>query len=111
MLRDSLGMDIEEAGNKLRIGEGSKLPPLQLDRYSAALLLVALRLLHQLRTEQDPALVSALAQLSRALRVPLVSRYLQRTLANAEARPANPERTRIEHNPFNQGSPFDSGPR
>ena len=96
VLRDQLGMDIDESGDRLRIGEGSKLPPLQLDRYSATMLLVALRLLHQLRTEHDPALVAALAQLSRALRVPLVSRYLQRTLANAEARPENSERRRVE---------------
>ena len=95
-LRDTLGLDIEEHDNKLRIGEGSKLPPLQLDRYQATLLLVALRMVHQLRTEHDPALVGALAQLSRALRVPLVSRYLERTLVSAESRPANEDRRRIE---------------
>ncbi len=96
-LRDSAGIDIEETGGRMRIGEGTRLPPLQLDRYQATQLLVALRLLHQLRTDQDPALVGALAQLSRALRVPLVSRYLQRTLENAERRPIKRERLALEH--------------
>jgi proteasome accessory factor B len=95
-LRDSAGIDIDDAGGRFRIGEGSRLPPLQLDRYQATLLLVALRLLLQLRTEQDPALVGALAQLSGALRVPLVARYLERTLAAAEARPSNQERREVE---------------
>ena len=70
-LRDSAGIDIDEADGRLRIGSGSRLPPMQLDRYQATLLLIALRLLHQLRPEQDPALVGSLAQLSGALRVPL----------------------------------------
>jgi predicted DNA-binding transcriptional regulator YafY len=96
-LRDSAGIDIEDVGGKLRIGEGTRLPPLQLDRYQATQLLIALRLLHQLRTEQDPALVGALAQLSRALRVQLVSRYLERTLEHAENRPLNRERLAMEH--------------
>jgi predicted DNA-binding transcriptional regulator YafY len=95
-LRDSAGIDIEESGGRFRIGAGTRLPPLQFDRYQATLLLVALRLLHQLRTEQDPAMVGALAQLSRALRVPLVVRYLQRMLASAESRHANPERQHVE---------------
>src|SRR5207244_6344759 len=71
-LRDSAGIDIEDNAGRFRIGAGTRLPPLTLDRYQATLLLVALRLLHQLRTEQDPATVGALAQLSRALRGPLV---------------------------------------
>src|SRR5947209_11555829 len=95
-LRDGAGIDIAEEGGRLRIGAGSRLPPLQLDRYQATMLLVALRLLHQLRTEQDPAVVGALAQLSGALRVPLVVRYLERMLASAEGRPANPERQAVE---------------
>ena len=95
-LRDSAGIDIEESNGRFRVGTGTRLPPLQLDRYQATLLLVALRLLHQLRPEQDPAMVGALAQLSRALRVPLVVRYLQRLLAGAEAKPSNPERQAVE---------------
>ena len=95
-LRDSAGIDIEEVHGRLRIGERSRLPPLQLDHYQATLLLVAVRLLQQLQPENDPALVGALAHLSRALRVPTVSEYLRRTLAAAERRPQAPERLVIE---------------
>jgi predicted DNA-binding transcriptional regulator YafY len=95
-LRDSVGIDIEESGGRWRIGGGTRLPALQLDRYQATQLLIALRLLHQLRTEQDPALIGALAQLARALRVQLVSRYLERTLQHAEHRPVNQQRLAME---------------
>jgi len=95
-LRDSAGIDVEESNGRWRIGERSRLPPLQLDHYQATLLLVAVRLLQQLQTEQDPALVGALAHLSRALRVPTVSEYLRRTLAAAEQRPPATERLGIE---------------
>jgi predicted DNA-binding transcriptional regulator YafY len=95
-LRDNAGIDVEETSGRWRIGKGSLLPPLQLDHYQATLLLVALRLLQQVRPEQDPALVGALAHLSRALSVPVVSEYLRRTLAAAERRPADPERLKVE---------------
>jgi predicted DNA-binding transcriptional regulator YafY len=95
-LRDSAGIDIEETDSRWRIGKRSRLPPLQLDHYQATLLLVAVRLLQQVRTEQDPALVGALAHLSRALSVPLVSEYLRRTLAAAERRPAAADRLLVE---------------
>lgn len=96
MLRDSAGIDIEERDSRLHIGPGTRLPAMQLNRYQATLLLVALRLLQQLRPEHDPDMVGALAQLSRALRVPLVARYLERTLRTIEERPANQERIRME---------------
>lgn len=96
MLRDSAGIDIEERDARLHIGPGTRLPAMQLNRYQATLLLVALRLLQQLRTEHDPDMVGALAQLSRSLRVPLVARYLERTLRTVEARPQNPDRTKVE---------------
>ena len=95
-LRDNAGIDVEETGGRWRIGKGSLLPPLQLDHYQATLLLVAVRLLQQVRTEQDPALVGALAHLSRALSVPVVSEYLRRTLVAAERRPADTERLKVE---------------
>jgi predicted DNA-binding transcriptional regulator YafY len=95
-LRDSAGIDIESAGGKWRIGKRSLLPPLQLDQYQATLLLVAVRLLQQVRTEQDPALIGALAQLSRALSIPIVSEYLLSTLAAAERQPANSARLKVE---------------
>ena len=96
LLRDSAGIDIEERDSRLRIGPGTRLPPMQLNRYQATLLLVALRLLQQLRPEHDPDMVGALAQLSRALRVPLVTRYLEQTLRTVEERPQNAERTQVE---------------
>jgi predicted DNA-binding transcriptional regulator YafY len=95
-LRDSVGLDVEESNGRWRLGKHSRLPALQLDRYQATLLLIALRLLHRSRPEQDPALLGALAQLSRALQVPLVTRYLQRMLQHAEQKPVNPERRTLE---------------
>ena len=96
MLRDSAGIDIEERDSRLHIGPGTRLPAMQLNRYQATLLLVALRLLQQLRPEHDPDMVGALAQLSRALRVPLVTRHLEQTLRTVEERPQNAERTQVE---------------
>ena len=95
-LRESAGLDIEERDGRLKLGKGSRLPAMQLDRYQATLLLVSLRLLHRSRPDQDPALIGALAQLSRSLQVPVVTRYLERTLSHAEERPANPERQQLE---------------
>jgi predicted DNA-binding transcriptional regulator YafY len=95
-LRDNAGIDIEEKAGRWRMGQRSRLPPLQLDHYQATLLLVAVRLLQQLRPEQDPALVGALAHLARALAVPLVSEYLRRTLAATERRKPAPERLAVE---------------
>ncbi|MFN2582451.1 MAG: helix-turn-helix transcriptional regulator [Candidatus Dormibacteria bacterium] len=95
-LRDSAGIDIDEIDGRLRIGPGTRLPAMQLNRYQATLLLVALRLVQQLRPEHDPDLVGALAQLSQALRVPLVSSYLERTLRTVESRPLNEERRQVE---------------
>jgi predicted DNA-binding transcriptional regulator YafY len=96
MLRDSAGIDIEERESRLHIGPGTRLPAMQLNRYQATLLLVALRLLQQLRPEHDPDMVGALAQLSRALRVPLVARFLERTLRTIEERPHNQQRSQME---------------
>jgi predicted DNA-binding transcriptional regulator YafY len=95
-LRDRAGIDVEETDGRWRIGKRSLLPPLQLDHYQATLVLVALRLLQQMRTEQDPALIGALAHLSRALSVPIVSEYLRRTLAAAERRAPAVERIAVE---------------
>ena len=95
-LRDSAGVDVEEVEGRWRIGEVSRLPPMQFDHHQATALLVAVRLLHQMRQEHDPSLVGALAQLSRALRVPAVTRYLESTIAAAEARPQNAVRREVE---------------
>ena len=86
-LRDSAGIDIEEVEGRLRIGSRSRLPAMQLDRYQATELLLAVRAMQQMRSDQEPALIGALAQLARALSVPVVTRYLQSMIAASERRP------------------------
>jgi predicted DNA-binding transcriptional regulator YafY len=95
-LRDSAGIDIEEVDGRFRIGSRSRLPAMQLDHYQATELLLAVRAMQQMRSEQEPALVGALAQLARALSVPVVTRYLQGLIAASERRPAGGARHLIE---------------
>ncbi|MBJ7595640.1 MAG: transcriptional regulator [Candidatus Dormibacteraeota bacterium] len=95
-LRDSAGIDIEEVDGRFRIGSRSRLPAMQLDRYQATELLLAVRAMQQMRSEQAPALIGALAQLARALSVPVVTRYLQGLIAASERRPAHGERQEVE---------------
>ncbi|HEY8755189.1 MAG TPA: transcriptional regulator [Candidatus Dormibacteraeota bacterium] len=95
-LRDSAGIDIEEVDGRFRIGSGSRLPAMQLDHYQATELLLAVRAMQQMRTEQEPALVGALAQLARALNVPVVTRYLQSLIAASERRPVRGSRHGVE---------------
>lgn len=95
-LRDSAGIDIEEVDGRFRIGSRSRLPAMQLDRYQATELLLAVRALQQMRLQQEPALIGALAQLARALNVPVVTRYLQSLIAASERRPAVSARHQIE---------------
>ena len=95
-LRDEIGIDFEKTGHRHRIGVGTKLPPIQLDPYQATTVLVALRLLQQMRTDNDQALVGALARLGSALRVPVVNRYLAMLMASVERRPVDGERRQVE---------------
>ena len=95
-LRDSAGIDIEEVDGRFRIGSGSRLPAMQLDHYQATELLLAVRAMQQMRSEQEPALIGALAQLARALSVPVVTRYLQGLIAASERRPARGGRHDVE---------------
>jgi len=95
-LRDSAGIDIEEVDGRFRIGSRSRLPAMQLDHYQATELLLAVRAMQQMRSEQEPALIGALAQLARALSVPVVTRYLQGLIAASERRPARGERHDVE---------------
>jgi predicted DNA-binding transcriptional regulator YafY len=95
-LRDSAGIDIEEVDGRFRIGSGSRLPAMQLDHYQATELLLAVRAMQQMRSEQEPALIGALAQLARALSVPVVTRYLQGLIAASERRPARGARHDVE---------------
>jgi predicted DNA-binding transcriptional regulator YafY len=95
-LRDSAGIDIEEVDGRFRIGSRSRLPAMQLDHYQATELLLAVRAMQQMRSDQEPALVGALAQLARALSVPVVTRYLQGLIAASERRPPRGERHDVE---------------
>ena len=95
-LRDSAGIDIEEVDGRFRIGSRSRLPAMQLDHYQATELLLAVRAMQQMRSEQEPALIGALAQLARALSVPVVTRYLQGLIAASERRPAHGQRQEVE---------------
>ena len=89
-LRDDVGLDIVTEGGRHRLGEGTRLPALQLDRDQATALLVAVRLLQQLHPDRDPALVGAMARLASALRVPTVTELLGRFIETVEERPENP---------------------
>jgi proteasome accessory factor B len=89
-LRDDVGLDIVAEDDRYRLGEGSKLPALQLDRDQATALLIAVRLLQQLYPDRDPALVGAMARLATALSVPTVTQLLGRFVETVEDRPENP---------------------
>jgi len=95
-LREDIGIDIEQVGNRLRLGEGTRLPTMQLDAHQATTVLVALRLLQQMRPDNDPALVGALFRLAASLRVPVVTRYLEMLVAAVERRPDAGERRQVE---------------
>ena len=89
-LRDDVGLDIVSVDGRYKIGEGTKLPALQLDRDQATALLIAVRLLQQLYPDRDPALVGAMARLATALKVPTVTELLGRFVETVEQRPENP---------------------
>ncbi|MHB8717487.1 MAG: helix-turn-helix transcriptional regulator [Candidatus Dormibacteria bacterium] len=95
-LRELVGVDLEEVEGRWRVGRGSRLPAMQLDAHQAMQLLLAVRALQQMRGDRDPALTGALAQLARALNVPIVTRYLEGFIASMERRPADAERQRME---------------
>jgi predicted DNA-binding transcriptional regulator YafY len=86
-LREDVGLDIVSVNGRYRLGEGTKLPALQLDRDQATALLIAVRLLQQLYPDRDPALVGAMARLATALKVPTVTELLGRFIEMLERRP------------------------
>jgi predicted DNA-binding transcriptional regulator YafY len=89
-LREDVGLDIVTEDGRYRLGEGTRLPALQLDRDQATALLIAVRLLQQLYPDRDPALIGAMARLTAALRVPTVTELLGRFIETVEERPENP---------------------
>ena len=113
-LADDLGIDIRttqryikqigEAGlklecdehNRYRVGEGSRLPPMQFTKPEGVAVLIALRLLQQMRASRDDALVGAVGRLAQAMQIQTVTSYLGTMLESAEAMPEGGERGRIE---------------
>jgi predicted DNA-binding transcriptional regulator YafY len=91
------GLDIErDEEGRYRVGEGSKLPPMQLTRPEAVQMLIALRLLQQMETVRDDALIGAVAKLAGAMRVPTVTAYLGTMLASVETAPEAGAREHVE---------------
>lgn len=95
-LREQAGLDIVEDAGRLRLGEGSKLPPMQFDAHQATALLIAARLLQQMRPGRDPAVIGAVGKLAAAMRLPAVSAYLASLIEGSEKRPADATRLQIE---------------
>lgn len=95
-LRDTVGLDVEQVGRgRYRLGDRGRLPAMQLTDQQAVALLLAARLRHRMEGVQDQPLLGALAQITRALRSPVVTRYLTATIAAAEQRPRDAVREQI----------------
>lgn len=83
---EEAGLDIRrDEQSRYRIGEGSRLPPLQFTKPEAVAVLVALRLLQQMGSSRDDALVGAVARLAAAMRVSTVTSYLGTMLQHLES--------------------------
>jgi predicted DNA-binding transcriptional regulator YafY len=86
-LRDAgVGVELDDE-NRWRFDENLKLPPMQFTKPEAVAVLIALRLLQQMRTTRDDALVGAVARLAKALQIQTVTSYLGTMLDAAEAMP------------------------
>ncbi|TMC51394.1 MAG: WYL domain-containing protein [Chloroflexi bacterium] len=91
------GLDIErDAHSRYKVGEGSRLPSMQFSKAEGVDILIALRLLQQLRSTRDDALIGAVARLANAMKIGTVTSYLGTMLQAAEAKPESP-RQRIEN--------------
>jgi predicted DNA-binding transcriptional regulator YafY len=92
------GLDIErDEHNRYRVGEGSRLAPMQFTKPEGVALLIALRLLQQMRTTHDDALVGAVGRLAQAMRIDSVTSYLGTMLRSADAQPEGGAEQRIEN--------------
>jgi predicted DNA-binding transcriptional regulator YafY len=82
------GLDIErDANNRYRVGEASRLPPLQFSKAEGVAVLIALRLLQQMRTARDDALIGAVGRIADAMKLETVTAYLGTMLETAESLP------------------------
>ena len=94
---EQAGLDIERDDDKrVRIGESSRLPPLQFTKPEGVAVLIALRLLQQMRTSRDDALIGAVGRLAQAMRINTVVSYLGTMLEAAEKLPEDGVREHIE---------------
>ena len=94
---EQAGLDIERDDDKrVRIGESSRLPPLQFTKPEGVAVLIALRLLQQMRTSRDDALIGAVGRLAQAMRISSVVSYLGTMLEATERLPEGAVREHIE---------------
>jgi predicted DNA-binding transcriptional regulator YafY len=92
------GLDIErDTHNRYRVGEASRLPAMQFTKPEGVAVLIALRLLQQMRTAHDDALVGAVGRLAKAMRIETVTSYLGTMLESAEGQPEAGALQRIEN--------------
>ena len=92
------GLDIErDDHNRVRVGEGSKLPPLQFSKPEGVAVLIALRLLQQMRTSRDDALVGVVGRFAQAMRIDTVTAYLGAMLNATAELPEGGAREQIEN--------------
>jgi predicted DNA-binding transcriptional regulator YafY len=92
------GLDIEQdEQNRYRLGEGSRLAPMQFTKPEGVAVLVALRLLQQMRGAADDALIGAVSRIAKAMRLDTVTSYLGTMLAAAESGADTTERERVEN--------------
>ncbi len=92
------GLDIErDEQNRYRVGEGSRLPPMQFTKSEGVAVLIALRLLQQMRTSRDHALIGAIGRLAQAMQIETVISYLGAMLEAVEAMPEGGVRSQIEN--------------
>jgi predicted DNA-binding transcriptional regulator YafY len=91
------GLDIQrDEQNRVTIGATSKLPPLQFTKREGVTVLIALRLLQQMRTTRDDALVGALGRMAAAMQVKPVTAYLGAMLEAAAGLPEGGVREQLE---------------
>jgi predicted DNA-binding transcriptional regulator YafY len=95
---EAAGLDIaRDDQGRYRVGEASRLPPMQFSKAEGVAVLIALRLLQQMRAGRDTALLGAVARLAKAVQIKAVTSYLGTMLDGAEDEPDGAERERIEN--------------
>ena len=94
---EAAGLDLtrDEEG-RYRVGDNRRLPPMQFSKAEGVALLIALRLLQQMRPGGDAALIGAVARLAKAMRISTVTSYLGTMVAATEGAPGIGVREQIE---------------